>query len=189
MAALAVRDTAREILMVQSQRRATPAPPGWPLFACAAVALALAGCAAPTAPSAPPPQPLPQPQPKAAAPSERPPAASREGRKQVGKASIYARKFDGRTMADGSPMSMHDDNAASKTLPLGSKARVKNLETGKSAIVTIQDRGPYVPGRIIDLSPATAALIGLTREEGLADVEVTPLPQARAGATAGAREK
>ena len=59
MAALAVRNTAREIVMVQSQRLATPAPPGWPLFACAALALALAGCAAPTAPSAPLPQQLP----------------------------------------------------------------------------------------------------------------------------------
>lgn len=175
--------------MVQSQRPATPAPSRWPLFACAAVALALAGCAAPTAAPAPPPQAQPQPQPKAAAPSARPAAASREGRKQVGKASIYARKFDGRTMADGSPMSIHDDNAASKTLPLGSKARVKNLETGKSAVVTIQDRGPFVPGRIIDLSPATAALIGLTSKEGLADVEVTPLAPAPSGDAEGSREK
>lgn len=175
--------------MVQSLRSSTPAPSRWPLFACAAVALALVGCAAPTPPSGPPPQAQPQPQPKAAAPTERPAAASREGRKQVGKASIYARKFDGRTMADGSPMSLQDDNAASKTLPLGSKARVKNLETGKSAVVTIQDRGPFVPGRIIDLSPATAARIGLTREEGLADVEVTPLPAADSGETVGSREK
>lgn len=164
--------------MVQSPRPAPPAPSPWPLFACAALALALAGCAAPTPPSGPPPQAQPQPRPKAEAPAERPAAAKREGRKQVGKASIYARKFDGRTMADGSPMSLQDDNAASKTLPLGSKARVKNLETGKSAVVTIQDRGPFVAGRIIDLSPATAALIGLTSKEGLADVEVTPLPAA-----------
>lgn len=166
--------------MVQSPRPVPPAPSPWPLFACAALALALAGCAAPTPPSGPPPQaqPQPQPRPKAEASAERPAAAKREGRKQVGKASIYARKFDGRTMADGSPMSLQDDNAASKTLPLGSKARVKNLETGKSAVVTIQDRGPFVAGRIIDLSPATAALIGLTSKEGLADVEVTPLPAA-----------
>lgn len=175
--------------MVQSPRPAAPAPSSRPVFACAAVALALAGCAAPTPPSGPPPQAQPQPQPKAAAPAERPAAANREGRKQVGKASIYARKFDGRTMADGSPMSLQDDNAASKTLPLGSKARVKNLETGKSAVVTIQDRGPFVAGRIIDLSPATAARIGLTSKEGLADVEVTPLPEADSGETVGSREK
>lgn len=159
----------------------------WPLVASATMALMLVGCAAPTPPTAEP-QPQP-PQPQASAPAERPEAGGRKGRKQVGKASIYARRFDGRTMADGSPMSLQDDNAASKTLPLGSKARVKNLETGKSAVVTIQDRGPYVPGRIIDLSPATAALIGLTREHGLADVEVTPLPPAKAGDAGGRREK
>lgn len=175
--------------MVQSPRPSTPAPSSWPLFACAAVALVLVGCAAPSAPPGPPPQAQPQPQPEAAAPAERPAAANRERRKQVGKASIYARKFEGRTMADGSPMSMQDDNAASKTLPLGSKARVRNLETGKSAVVTIQDRGPHVPGRIIDLSPATAALIGLTSKDGLADVEVTPLPAARPGDADGGREK
>lgn len=150
-----------------------------PLAAPAAVALALAlgGCAGPTPPSDSPPQA--QPRPQAATPAAPPADGRRQGRKQVGKASIYARKFDGRTMADGTPMSLQDDNAASKTLPLGSKARVKNLETGQSAVVTIQDRGPFVPGRIIDLSPATAARIGLTRKEGLADVEVTPLPAAR----------
>ena len=92
-------------------------------------------------------------------------------------------------MADGTPMSLQGDNAASKTLPLGSKARVKNLETGQTTIVTIQDRGPFVAGRIIDLSPATAARIGLTIEEGLADVEVTPLPPAESGETVGSSGK
>lgn len=99
----------------------------------------------------------------------------RSGRKQVGKASFYARKFTGRKMADGKPMDPRDDNAASKTLPLGTTARVTNLETGQSARVTIQDRGPYVRGRIIDLSPKTAQDIGLTREQGLAPVEVAPI--------------
>jgi len=97
------------------------------------------------------------------------------GRAQVGKASFYARKFTGRKMADGNVMDPRDDNAASKTLPLGTKALVTNLETGRSAVVTIQDRGPYVPGRIVDLSPATAEKIGLTPEEGLATVEVAPI--------------
>lgn len=99
----------------------------------------------------------------------------RSGRKQVGKASFYAPKFAGRTMADGTPMDPADDNAASRTLPLGTKARVTNLETGRSAVVTIQDRGPYVEGRIVDLSPATAEQIGLSKKDGLAPVEVTPL--------------
>jgi len=95
--------------------------------------------------------------------------------RQVGKASIYANKFAGRKMANGQPMDPRDDNAASKTLPLGTKALVKNLDTGKSAVVTIEDRGPFVAGRVIDLSPATADQIGLTRKEGLAPVEVTPI--------------
>ncbi|HWI82479.1 septal ring lytic transglycosylase RlpA family protein [Ramlibacter sp.] len=99
----------------------------------------------------------------------------RRSRKQVGKASIYSRKFAGRTMADGTRMSPHDDNAASRTLPLGTPARVTNLETGQSTVVTIQDRGPHVSGRIIDLSPRTAREIGLTQRQGVAQVEVTPI--------------
>ncbi len=76
--------------------------------------------------------------------------------KRLGKASFYAPKFAGRKMANGNRMDPHSNNAASKTLPLGTTAKVTNLETGKSAVVIIQDRGPYVPGRIVDLSPATA---------------------------------
>lgn len=97
------------------------------------------------------------------------------GRKRVGTASFYAKKFAGRKMADGTPMDPKGDNAASKTLPLGTTARVTNLETGRSALVTIQDRGPYVKGRIVDLSPATARQIGITRDDGVAKVEVQPI--------------
>ena len=96
-------------------------------------------------------------------------------RPQVGKASIYAKKFANRKMANGRRMDPRDDNAAHKTLPLGTKALVTNLENGKSATVTIEDRGPHVPGRIVDLSPATAEQIGLERKQGLAQVEVRPL--------------
>jgi rare lipoprotein A len=103
------------------------------------------------------------------------PGLDRSGNKQVGMASFYAAKFTGRKMADGTRMDPRDDNAASKTLPLGTTARVTNLQTGLSAVVTIQDRGPYVKGRIVDLSPATAREIGMSREAGLAQVEVTPL--------------
>jgi rare lipoprotein A len=97
------------------------------------------------------------------------------GKKRVGKASFYAGFFAGRKMADGNRMDPHDDNAASKTLPLGTQAKVTNLKTGQSATVTIQDRGPYVKGRIVDLSPATAEQIGITPKEGLAKVEVKPI--------------
>jgi rare lipoprotein A len=110
------------------------------------------------------------------------------GRKQVGKASYYAHRFAGRKMADGTPMKPHGDNAASKTLPLGTTARVTNLETGKSATVTVRDRGPYVPGRIIDLSPSTAREIGISRQDGVAPVEVAPIevPLADGSSRAGA---
>ena len=97
------------------------------------------------------------------------------GRPRIGKASFYAGHFTGRTMADGTRMDPQDDNAASRTLPLGTRARVTHLKTGQSAIVTIQDRGPYAKGRIIDLSPATARKIGIRRKAGVALVRVTPL--------------
>ena len=103
------------------------------------------------------------------------PAADLSGRARTGIASFYAKMFFGRKMADGTPMDPEADNAASRTLPLGTRARVTNLKTGESAVVTIQDRGPYVHGRIIDLSPATARRIGITPKMGLAKVEVTPI--------------
>jgi rare lipoprotein A len=103
------------------------------------------------------------------------PALDRSGKKRVGTASVYAREFVGRKMADGTPMDARGDNAASKTLPLGTRAEVTNLKTGQSATVTIQDRGPYVKGRIVDLSPATADQIGLEPKEGVTKVEVKPI--------------
>ena len=99
----------------------------------------------------------------------------RSGEKRTGKASFYADHYSGKTMADGTPMRLLSNNAASITLPLGTTARVTNLETGLSALVTIRDRGPYVRGRIVDLSPATARKIGLERKKGLAQVEVAPV--------------
>jgi len=78
-------------------------------------------------------------------------------------------------MADGNIMDPHQNNAASRTLPLGTIAKVTNLETGKSAIVTIEDRGPYVHGRIVDLSPITAQNIGISRDQGVARVAVAPI--------------
>lgn len=103
------------------------------------------------------------------------PKADRSGSRRVGVASFYADRFAGRKMADGTRMDPHGDNAASRTLPLGTRARVTNLQTGQSALVTIRDRGPYVRGRIVDLSPATARLVGITAKDGLAKVEVTPI--------------
>lgn len=92
----------------------------------------------------------------------------------VGYASYYARKFFGRRMADGTPMRPESDNAASLTLPLGSKAMVTNLINGRTALVTIRDRGPFVKGRIIDVSPSTAKLLGIL-QAGVAKVAVIPV--------------
>jgi rare lipoprotein A len=103
------------------------------------------------------------------------PALDRSGRKRVGKASYYAKRFSGKKMADGKVMQPQANNAASKTLPLGTTAKVTNLATGKSAVVTIEDRGPYVKDRIVDLSPATAQRIGLDQEKGVAKVVVAPI--------------
>jgi rare lipoprotein A len=72
-------------------------------------------------------------------------------------------------------MDPHGENAASRTLPLGTKAKVTNLSTGKSAVVLIEDRGPYAKGRIVDLSPSTARRIGITRHLGVARVVVAPI--------------
>jgi rare lipoprotein A len=103
------------------------------------------------------------------------PQLDRSGLRRFGKASFYAPMFAGRKMADGTRMRPTSNNAASRTLPLGTTAKVTNLETGKSAVVTIHDRGPYVAGRIVDLSPATARDIGLDRRTGVVQVEVAPI--------------
>jgi len=103
------------------------------------------------------------------------PQLDRSGKARIGKASFYARMFAGRKMANGNKMDPQDSNAASRTLPLGTTAKVTNLTTGKSAVVRIEDRGPYVAGRIVDLSPATAREIGITPREGVTQVEVAPI--------------
>ena len=76
----------------------------------------------------------------------------------TGKASFYGGSdgLDGNTTANGDTFDHHDNTAAAKTIPLGSKAKVTNLKTGKSTTVTVTDRGPYVPGRKIDLSKDAA---------------------------------
>lgn len=66
--------------------------------------------------------------------------------------------------------------AAHKTLPLKSRVRVTSLNAGKSVVVTITDRGPYVPGRCIDLTLAAGAAIGLGIKQGLAKVRVERIP-------------
>jgi rare lipoprotein A len=90
---------------------------------------------------------------------------------QVGIASWYGPQHQGRPTASGEIFDMKKLTAAHPTLPLASKARVTNLENGKSVEVKINDRGPYVDGRIIDLSERAARRLGM-KEQGLARVRV-----------------
>jgi rare lipoprotein A len=93
----------------------------------------------------------------------------------TGKASFYGGSdgFDGQTTANGDTFDHHEHTAAAtKAIPLGSTAKVTNLKTGKSTVVTVTDRGPYVPGRKIDLSKDAAKEIGITKKEGVAPVKI-----------------
>jgi rare lipoprotein A len=102
------------------------------------------------------------------------PHLDRSGKTRKGKVSYYGHKFYTKKMADGTPMDPQSNAAASKTLPLGTKAKVTNLKNGSSAVVEIRDRGPYVQNRIVDVSPKTADQLGL-KKDGTAPVEVKPV--------------
>jgi rare lipoprotein A len=84
------------------------------------------------------------------------PALGQRGYTEEGKASYYSRKLQGHTMANGEPYKRQKLTAAHRTLPLGTKVKVTNLKTHKSVKVKITDRGPFVRGRIVDLSEAAA---------------------------------
>jgi peptidoglycan lytic transglycosylase len=93
---------------------------------------------------------------------------------QVGIASWYGPHRQGMITASGQRFDLHKMTAAHNTLPFNTKARVINLENGRSVEVTINDRGPHVRGRIIDLSEHAARRLGM-KKKGLARVEVEPL--------------
>lgn len=90
---------------------------------------------------------------------------------RVGVASYYADKFHGRKTASGERFDQTDLTAAHKTLPFGTRVRVTNLKTGKSVVVRINDRGPYVKGRAIDLSRRAAKRLKMVKS-GLARVAI-----------------
>jgi rare lipoprotein A len=98
----------------------------------------------------------------------------RSGKTRKGKASYYGRRFHGKKMANGETLKPDSNAAASKTLPVGTVAKVTNLENNKSEVVVVKDRGPYVDGRIIDVTPKTADKLDM-KEDGVAPVAVTPL--------------
>jgi len=93
---------------------------------------------------------------------------------QCGGASWYGPGFHGKKTASGERFNENAMTAAHKTLPLGTVVKVTNQRTGKSIKVTINDRGPYAKGRIIDLSKAAAAQLG-TKNAGVGKVCVAKL--------------
>src|SRR5215469_1921827 len=83
---------------------------------------------------------------------------------QVGTASWYGEDFQGKPTASGEPYEMYDMTAASLTIPLGTYVRVTNLRNGRAVVVRVNDRGPVVPGRIIDLSYGAALALQFTHK-------------------------
>lgn len=98
--------------------------------------------------------------------------AATTGRGQAGMASWYGPGFHGRRTANGERFNTHALTAAHRTLPFGSRVRVTNKTNGRSIVVRINDRGPFVGGRVIDLSNASARAIGVA---GVAQVVVARL--------------
>lgn len=90
---------------------------------------------------------------------------------QVGTASWYGENFDGKPTASGEPYDMYDMTAAHLHLPMGSYVRVTNLRNGRAVVVRVNDRGPVVPGRIIDLSYGAAQALQF-RHRGLQRVRL-----------------
>jgi rare lipoprotein A len=102
------------------------------------------------------------------------PIPSAEGYSEQGIASWYGPGFHGRLTSNGEVYDMHSMTAAHKTLPMNTMLLVKNLENGRQTVVRVNDRGPFVQGRIIDLSLTAAKSIGIA-EKGIARVQVTAL--------------
>ncbi|HKS67620.1 MAG TPA: septal ring lytic transglycosylase RlpA family protein [Candidatus Acidoferrales bacterium] len=132
------------------------------LFSMVAVLLAVSGCARRNV-SVQPPATAPQP---SAQPSGPPPAVERQPAVagqyvEDGVASWYGVPFDGHRTSDGEIYDMHQFTAAHRTLPFNSIVRVTNLSNGKQTEVRVNDRGPFVANRVIDLSFAAAQAIGM----------------------------
>ncbi len=93
---------------------------------------------------------------------------------EIGPASWYGEAHHGLPTASGEPFDMHDLTAAHPTLPLGTRVRVTNLANARSVVVRVNDRGPFIPGRILDLSYAAAQALAAVHA-GLVRVRVVPL--------------
>lgn len=99
------------------------------------------------------------------------PTIGQRGYTEEGKASYYSNKLHGRKMANGQPYHRKKLTAAHRTLPFGTKVKVTNLQTNKSVKVKITDRGPFVKGRVVDLSEAAARRLDYINA-GIAPVKV-----------------
>ena len=121
---------------------------------------------------------LKKPKPKTSGDSESTKKISREsgkpavGTKIRGMASYYADYFHGRKTANGEIFDMHGLTAAHKTFPFNTWLEVKNLSNGRTVVVRVNDRGPFVGNRILDLSLGAAKVIGMI-ESGVQEVEIT----------------
>lgn len=115
----------------------------------------LAGCAHRHPKPVPPPQPM-------------------RGKVQEGISSWYGKEFDGRPTANGETFDMHGLSAAHRTLPLGTTIRVTNLDNGRDVVLKVNDRGPFVAGRILDCSYGAAKALGFAGA-GLARVRIEVL--------------
>jgi rare lipoprotein A len=127
------------------------------------VSAGLAGCSTPVPQAPPQPVPLATPAP--------PPAVPQAFFTQTGLGSYYGGAEDGKLTANGENFDHHDLTAAHRTLAFGTVVRVTNLDNGRSVKVRINDRGPHVKGRIIDVSTQAARELGM-RKDGVVRVRV-----------------
>ena len=88
----------------------------------------------------------------------------RAGYDRTGTASWYGKRYHGRTTASGERFDMNAMTAAHRSLPFGTRVRVTNMANRRSMVLTINDRGPYAGGRIIDVSRRAAAILGMMRK-------------------------
>jgi rare lipoprotein A len=120
------------------------------------------------------PAPVPEPPPA----TEPPPDGDEEDRvergEESGLASFYAHRFHGRRTASGVRYDMHAMTCAHPTARFGSRLKVTDVETGRSVVVVVNDRGPFARGRVVDLSLAAAKRLGMVKR-GVARVTVEPL--------------
>lgn len=108
------------------------------------------------------------------------PIPNARGYNEKGYASWYGKKFHGRRTSNGEIYDMHAMTAAHKTLPMNTMLLVKNIDNGRQTVVRINDRGPFVRGRIIDLSYKAAKTLGVVRN-GTARVHITALAEKNKG--------